>query len=251
MKNKFYISEFKNYLRGNKLFTNIFLVSSFIMIVLLILFFNYFIYAFFSFDPGDFKVGEPAKRNYVLKSDISFYNEFETNLAKKVEEQLVLPVYKIDKQVNETIISNFNIIKRRLIPLLSSIKNLDLVKEVFNTELSGFFSESEILGLYSLDPELLFTLTLQELQRILNRGYISSEYQVQSSNSGLISVITTTEDNTIIETVSAVSVLQSLRLSNLNNEPYILYISKFLNYFIKVNCYYDVEQTKYNREMST
>ncbi|MBN2618283.1 MAG: HDIG domain-containing protein, partial [Spirochaetales bacterium] len=29
------------------------------------------------------------------------------------------------------------------------------------------------------------------------------------------------------------------------------YISKFLNYFIKVNCYYDVEQTKYNREMST
>lgn len=250
MKNKFYLSDFKSYVKNNKLFTNIFIAVSFIVIVSLILFFNFFIDAFFSFNEDFYKVGEPAKRDYVLKSDFDYYNEFETNLAKKVEEKLVLPIYKIDDEISETILSNYTMFYRSIMLLINASVEKEILKEKFQEVIPDVFNDTAIYNLPSIDTDLLFTITYDELKKLLNRGYISDSSVESGNGSGLISVISYNGGNTISENISAISVLKSTNVNISMQGEFVPYFKKLLNAFITVNCFYDNEQTKYNRELS-
>lgn len=250
MKNKFYLSDFKDYVKGNKLFTNIFVAVSFILIVTIILFFNFFIDAYFSFNEDDYIVGEPAKKDYLLTSDFDFYNEFETNLAKGVEEKLVLPMYKIDSEITSQAVSEYTTFYKSVLILIGVISDSNILEEKFDEVVPGLFTVKEISNLAEIDTDLLFTVILEELKKILKRGYISNSSSEHGNGSGLINVISRGEGHIISENISAISVLKSTNINISMNREFIPYFKKLLNAFVKVNCFYDNEQTKHNRELS-
>ena len=244
MKNKFYLSEFKTYIHKNSVFTNIFVLMCFFISVVVILFFNFFIDAFFNYNENDFRIGEPARKSYVLKSDLSYFNEFETNLAKEIASQLILPVYKIDDEITLESISKLKKFYKTVLNIVDLTDANDLVYETFYQYLPNVFNNNEIEKLLSIDIKNLFTILLSEQKKILERGLI--EESGASSDSGLISVIS--EKNGVLnETVSAVSVLKTININTSINKDFIPYFKKILSAFINVNCFYDSDQTKHNK----
>ncbi len=247
MKNKFYLSDFKSYIKGNKIFTNIFVLMCFLLSVVVVLFFNYFMDAFFNYNESDFKIGKPAAKDYILKSDLNYYNEFETDIAKEVEEQLVLPVFKIDDEITSIAMSEFRTFYLSILSLIESSEDFILIEERINEVLPGIFTEAEVKGLINIDLNHLFSLLFAEQKKILERGYISESGA--SNGSGLISVISNS-DGFISENISAISVLKSTNVNVSLNKDFEPYFNKLLYPFIKVNCFYDIDQTKHNRELS-
>ncbi|QEN05851.1 HDIG domain-containing protein [Thiospirochaeta perfilievii] len=247
MKNKFYLTNLKQYLSSNSLFTNIFVLMSFLLSVVFILFFNYFIDAFFNYKESDFRVGQPAKSDYVLKSDLSYFNEFETNIAKGVEEQLVLPVYKIDDEITSIAISELKAFYQSINSLLEGNSSTDLIIERINDTFPDLFTSYEMGEFLKLDLRHFFSLLLTEQRKILNRGYISESGT--SNGSGLISVISS-DDGTLSQDISAISVLKSIKIDSSLYGDFEPYFSKLLTEFMKVNCFYDNDQTKHNKDLA-
>ncbi|MGL1894226.1 MAG: HDIG domain-containing protein [Spirochaetaceae bacterium] len=250
MKNKIYLNDFNRFIKSNRLFTNIFVVVSFILSVVVILFFNYFIDAFFAFNQDDFKVGEPAKRDYVLKADLNYFNEFETNIAKEVEEKLVLPLYLIDKDITATSISNFEAFYKTILNLKDSQTDINVIYLEFESIIPGVFNKTDVDKIIDNDPNLLFSLALTELEKLLSRGFISSVVSNFDSGSGLINVVSTGNTDNYSQNISAISVLRSIDVNKSLDSAYVPFVYKLVKAFILVNCYYDNEQTKHNRALS-
>ncbi len=248
MKNKFYLKDFTNYLKKNSLFTNIFVLMTFLISVIIILFFNYFIDAFFTFDIENYLVGQPAKKDYVLKSDFSYFNEFETKIAQDVVEQLVLPVYRIDNEITLEAISELKKFYETVQQLSKNERDPLLMEEVFNKYIPDLFTRDEIRQISKLDLSLFFSLLIFEQKKILNRGYISKSSI--SNGAGLINVISMNTNKIETENVSAISVLKSVDISVNIPLEFNPYFHKLLSSFLKVNCFYDQNQTKFNKNLA-
>jgi len=181
---------------------------------------------------------------------LSYYNELETLAAKNIKEKLVLPVYKIDNELTVKALSEFSTFKLTIDKLLDSNVDLEILIEQVNHLLPGVFTDGEIRGIKNLDRVQLFSRLSIELDRVLNRGILSSDISSNSNGSGLISLMSIDGENRWIETISAISVMKIVTLSNYSNSPMDLYLDKLLKSFSIVNCFYDNEQTKYNRDQS-
>lgn len=248
MKNKFYLNDFEKYIKSNSLFTNFFVILCYVLSAVIILFFNYFIDAFFSFNPNNYKVGEPAKSSYVLKSNLYYYNDFETKLARDIKEKLVLPVYKVDDEITQRTISNYESFASIFLKLSSSESDFNIIKEQVNALLPDVLTDEDIENILKLDAGQLFSHTGVELKKLMNRGVISSDITRPNNGSGLINIISLDENNNLIENISALSVAKSIDFTPYENIDINRYIEKILNAFIVVNCFYDNVQTKFNKK---
>lgn len=250
MKNKFYLNDFSEYIGRNSIYTNLTIILSFLFSALVILFFNYFIDAFFSFNTENFRVGQPAKQDYTLKTDMFYYNDLETKLAQEVEEKLVLPVFRIDNRLSSESLSNFKTFYETILPLVIDRDKETILIETINRWMPDVFTVYEIRGFYQLDIRLLYSLVYNDLKNILTRGYIDSDDVRLSNGSGLISVISLDEDNLDSEVISAVSVLSSLYYNSDIDSNLIKYYRGLVDHFVTVNCFYDREQTEHNLKLA-
>lgn len=244
MKNKFYLNQIWESVINSSILLRVTFISSLFISILSILIFNYFIDTFFSFNREDFIVGEPAKSDYVVKSDFSYFNELETNIAKEVKGKLALPVYRLDSEITLRAISKYDFFSARLRSLMSSNLSSSVIREEINSYFPELLTNNDINRLKALDLEILLLKSRTELERILNRGFISND--IEGNGSGLLRIVPT--GNSVEGIISAASVLKSIDFQKSENlsENYLL--EKLLKEFTVENSFFDKEQTKHQRD---
>ena len=205
---------------------------------------------------SDYEVGKVAEKDIIVDRDIEYIDDKATELKREAQVRLVPPVFRVTEDIKERVLSSFD---KFSIVYTGSFNDNKTSSEIYlelQSELPGFFEESQVEELlsYGKTPDFIIK-TREVLNFIMTTGVVSIPDNLKL-NSNSISILKWSNGEKVTEEVALdeVYTLKNLDLklaeiynSNGRTEDETAVVFILIKSFIEENAFYDSEQTELRR----
>ncbi len=233
------------------------LIFSFILILLIVLLFTQFSSLFRVVRSSDFVVGKVAENNFVIERDIAYIDEEATRLKQEAAENLILPVFRLNEDINKQSLDKFDQFQESLTELLQEETPVDTIFLRIQLSFPGVIKKETLTQLanYPMFPQLL-SKSREILAEVLKIGLISlPEQNHELFSAGAIEVWRPQEGKLAKEEYPLDSVLTRRNLPGWLDESYgdlsgesTRLIDLLVASFAAENGFLDLDQTYINRQ---
>lgn len=234
------------------------IVAAFLVSYALLLTFTPFSFRYTDINLNRYRQGDRADKDIIVAEDIIFIDKEATEVKLQAEQRLVPPVFKVSDEISDTIFENFTSLRNIFTENRFSRDSIETVYLEVQSIMPSEYAAADIQFLTSYSEiHEVFPPAARVLEEVLFRGIVNSEVLKDMQIPGEIeiwrwrdgryekSIITR---NDIITVKNIEEAVRNICNEMETPEQYINYIRLLVANSIKVNAFYDEEETVLKQE---